>query len=84
MTEPFVSEIRIFSFGFVPPGWIACDGRLLPIDQHQPLFSLLGWKFGGNGCDTFALPNLPARRNSLIYGIAVVGLYPRHAEVHDD
>src|SRR5258706_8514500 len=58
MAEPFLSEIRIFSFRFAPKGWALCNGRLLPINQNQPLFSLLGTTFGGDGRVNFALPNL--------------------------
>jgi microcystin-dependent protein len=58
MAEPFLSEIRIMSFGFAPKGWAMCNGQFLPINQNQPLFSLLGTTYGGNGQTTFALPNL--------------------------
>jgi microcystin-dependent protein len=58
MAEPFLSEIRIFSFSFAPRGWALCNGQLLPINQNQALFSLLGTTFGGNGQTNFALPNL--------------------------
>jgi microcystin-dependent protein len=58
MAEPFLSEIRIFSFNFPPKGWAFCNGQLLPINQNQALFSLLGTTYGGNGQTTFALPNL--------------------------
>jgi len=58
MAEPFLSEIRIFSFGFPPKGWALCNGQLLPINQNQALFSLLGTTFGGDGRVNFALPNL--------------------------
>ena len=58
MAEPFLSEIRIFSFGFAPKGWALCNGQLLPINQNQALFSLLGTTFGGDGRVNFALPNL--------------------------
>jgi microcystin-dependent protein len=58
MAEPFLSEIRIMSFGFPPKGWALCDGQLLPINQNQALFSLLGTTYGGNGQTNFALPNL--------------------------
>jgi microcystin-dependent protein len=60
MAEPFLSEIRIFSFGFPPRGWALCDGQLLPINQNQALFSLLGTTFGGDGRVNFALPDLRA------------------------
>jgi microcystin-dependent protein len=58
MAEPFVSEIRIMSFGYAPRNWAMCNGQLLPINQNQALFSLLGTTFGGNGQTTFALPDL--------------------------
>jgi microcystin-dependent protein len=58
VAEPFLSEIRIMSFAFAPNGWALCNGQLLPINQNQALFSLLGTRFGGNGQTTFALPDL--------------------------
>ncbi|MBZ5620037.1 MAG: tail fiber protein [Acidobacteriia bacterium] len=60
MAEPFLSEIRIFSFGFPPKGWALCNGQLLPINQNQALFSLLGTTYGGDGRVNFGLPNLQA------------------------
>jgi microcystin-dependent protein len=61
MAEPFLSEIRIMSFGFAPQGWALCDGQLLPINQNQALFSLLGTTYGGDGRVNFGLPDLRAR-----------------------
>jgi microcystin-dependent protein len=61
MAEPFLAEIRIMSFGFPPKGWALCNGQLLPINQNQALFSLLGTTYGGDGRVNFALPNLQAR-----------------------
>ena len=61
MAEPFLAEIRIMSFGFPPKGWAPCNGQLLPINQNQALFALLGTTYGGNGQTTFALPNLQGR-----------------------
>lgn len=61
MTEPFLSEVKIVSFNFAPRGWALCNGQLLPINQNQALFSLLGTTYGGNGQTTFALPNLQGR-----------------------
>jgi microcystin-dependent protein len=58
MAEPFLSEIRIMSFGYAPRGWAMCNGQFLPINQNQALFSLLGTVYGGNGQTTFALPDL--------------------------
>ncbi|WP_214473880.1 tail fiber protein [Mesorhizobium sp. dw_380] len=61
MAEPFLSEIRMMSFGFPPKGWALCNGQFLPINQNQALFALLGTTFGGNGQTTFALPDLRNR-----------------------
>jgi len=61
MAEPFLSEIRIMSFNFAPKGWALCNGQLLPINQNQALFSLLGTTFGGDGRVNFALPDLRGR-----------------------
>lgn len=61
MAEPFLSEIRIMSFSFPPVGWAFCNGQLLPINQNQALFSLLGTTYGGDGRVNFALPDLRAR-----------------------
>src|SRR4051794_10288640 len=61
MAEPFLSEIRLMSFGFAPKGWALCNGQLLPINQNQALFSLLGTNFGGNGQTTFGLPDMRGR-----------------------
>jgi microcystin-dependent protein len=61
MAEPFLSEIRIMSFGFAPKGWAQCNGQFLPINQNQALFALLGTTYGGNGQTTFALPDLRGR-----------------------
>lgn len=61
MAEPFLSEIRMMSFVFPPRGWALCNGQLLPINQNQALFSLLGTTFGGDGRTNFALPDLRGR-----------------------
>ena len=61
MAEPFLSEVRIMSFVFAPKGWALCNGQLLPINQNQGLFSLLGTTFGGDGRVNFALPDLRGR-----------------------
>ena len=61
MSEPFLSEIKIVSFNFPPKGWALCNGQLLPINQNQALFALLGTVYGGNGQTNFALPNLRGR-----------------------
>lgn len=70
MAEPFLAEIRIFSFDFAPRGWAVCLGQLLPINQNQALFALLGTQYGGNGQINFALPNFGGR--------VAVGTSPSH------
>jgi microcystin-dependent protein len=61
MSSPYVGEIRMFAGSFAPQGWMTCDGQLLPIDQYDTLFNLIGTTYGGDGQSTFALPNLGAR-----------------------
>jgi microcystin-dependent protein len=61
MGTPYLGEMRIFSFSFPPKGWAMCNGQLLPINQNQALFSILGTTYGGNGQTNFALPNLQGR-----------------------
>ena len=61
MGTPFLGEIKLVSFNFAPKGWALCNGQLLPINQNQALFALLGTMYGGNGQTTFALPNLQGR-----------------------
>jgi microcystin-dependent protein len=61
MAEPFLSEIRLMSFSFAPKGWALCNGQLLPINQNQALFSLLGTTYGGDGRVNFALPDFRGR-----------------------
>ena len=61
MSDPFVGEIRLFGFNFAPRGFALCNGQLLSVNQNQALFSLLGTQYGGNGVQTFGLPNLQSR-----------------------
>ena len=61
MADPFIGEIKIVSFGFAPRGWAQCNGQVLPINQNQALFSLLGTTYGGDGRVNFALPDLRSR-----------------------
>ena len=61
MSQPFLAEIKIISWNFPPKGWAFCSGQLLPINQNQALFSLLGTMYGGNGQTTFALPDFRGR-----------------------
>lgn len=61
MSEPFLAEIRMMGFNFAPRGWAFCDGQILPINQNQSLYSLLGTTYGGDGRTSFALPDLRGR-----------------------
>jgi microcystin-dependent protein len=61
MAEPYISQIEAFPFGFAPKGWALCAGQLLPINQNQALFALIGTYYGGNGTTNFALPDLRGR-----------------------
>jgi microcystin-dependent protein len=61
MSQPFLGEIKIISWNYAPKGWAFCNGQFLPINQNQPLFSLFGTMYGGNGQTTFALPDLRGR-----------------------
>jgi microcystin-dependent protein len=61
MAEPFLAEVKIFGFNFAPRGWAQCDGQILPINQNQSLYSLLGTTYGGDGRTNFGLPELRVR-----------------------
>jgi microcystin-dependent protein len=61
MSQPYVGQISTFGFNFAPVGWALCQGQLLPINQYQALFALIGTTYGGNGVNTFALPDLRGR-----------------------
>lgn len=58
---PYLGEIRMFAGDFEPWGWRFCDGRLLAIAEYDPLFQVIGTTYGGDGQDTFALPDLRGR-----------------------
>jgi microcystin-dependent protein len=78
-TAGYMGEIRMFGFNFAPGGWASCDGRLVPIGEHQALFSAMGAAFGGDGMTNFALPDLRsmvAPFKPLTFGIAIDGIYP--------
>jgi microcystin-dependent protein len=79
--DPCLGEIRLFAFNWAPEGWLLCDGRILPINDHRVVFSLLGTTYGGNGQNCFALPNLVGKEPipGSKYCICVEGTYPvRH------
>jgi len=61
MSSPFIGEIRMFAGNFAPVGWSFCNGAIIPIDQNDALFNLIGTTYGGDGQTTFALPNLQSR-----------------------
>lgn len=61
MSEPYLGEVKLISFAFPPRGWAECNGQLLPINQNQALYSILGTTYGGNGVTNFALPDLRGR-----------------------
>lgn len=61
MTEHYIGELRLFPYDQIPKGWVLADGRLLKASQNQPLFSVLGFYYGGDRNDTFALPDLRGR-----------------------
>ncbi|MES2180165.1 MAG: tail fiber protein [Gemmatimonadota bacterium] len=77
MLNPFLSEISLFAFNFAPVNWAACDGRQLMIRDNEPLFTLLGYRFGGDGAGTYSLPDYRALGpQGLQYCIAVQAAYP--------
>jgi microcystin-dependent protein len=61
MAQPYVGEIRMFAGNFAPVGWMFCEGQLVPIDENETLFNLIGTTYGGDGQSTFALPDLRGR-----------------------
>jgi microcystin-dependent protein len=81
-SNPFVGEVETFAFNFCPTGWLPLDGRLMPINQNQALFSLLGTTYGGDGKTTFALPlgkavfTLNNGSPQLLQCIAILGVFP--------
>lgn len=61
MPQPYVGEIRMFAGNFAPAGWMFCEGQILPISENEVLFNLIGTTYGGDGQETFALPDLRGR-----------------------
>jgi microcystin-dependent protein len=75
MAQPYVGEIRLFAGNFVPVGWQACDGSLLPIAENETLYQLIGTVYGGDGQSTFGMPDLRGRA-AVHFGTAPEGPYP--------
>ena len=75
----YISQIVEFAFGFTPRGFIPCNGQLLAIREHEPLYALLGTTYGGDGRHTFALPDLRGKTSSehLHYCICAIGILPQ-------
>ena len=80
MVETFIGSLLLVPYNFVPQGWAACNGQTMQIVQNQALFSLLSNTYGGDGRETFGLPNMPAMKdangNPLNWIICVDGIYP--------
>ncbi len=77
--ESILGEIKFVAFNFAPVGYLPCNGALLPINQNQALFSLLGVNYGGDGVHTFALPTFPAKPDPAMHGVYIIatqGIYP--------
>lgn len=80
MAQPYVGEIRIFAGNFAPAGWAFCEGQLLPISENETLFNLIGTTYGGDGQETFALPDLQSRV-PIHMGTGADGITYQHAEM---
>jgi len=75
--DPFLGEIIMFGGNFAPRGWAFCDGALMPINENQSLYSLLGTTYGGDGRRTFGLPDLTGKLDGKVkFLIATRGIYP--------
>jgi microcystin-dependent protein len=76
--DSFIGQIELVAFSFAPSGWMPCNGQILPINQYQALFALISNAYGGNGQNTFALPNLPPLTpNGPFYLICIQGALPQ-------
>jgi microcystin-dependent protein len=79
MSNPFIGETRTFAFGFAPAGWLPCNGQLLPVEEYEALFTLIGTTYGGDGESTFALPKAAGPESgdkALSVCISLFGSYP--------
>ncbi len=74
----FIGQIQLFPYSFIPAGWLPCNGMVIAIQQNQALFSLLGFKYGGDGNATFGLPNMQGAEPipNMSYAICAEGIYP--------
>lgn len=80
MAQPYVGEIRLFAGNFPPVGWLFCDGQLLPISENETLFQLIGTMYGGDGQETFGIPNMQSRV-PLHFGTGPDGVTYQQAEM---
>jgi len=74
--DPIIGQIKLFPYNFAPVGWQVCEGNLIPISENDALFSLIGTTYGGDGEQTFALPNLKGKVPGMHYCIAMSGIFP--------
>lgn len=79
--EPFIGQIQLFAFNFAPQGWAHCHGQLLPTAEYSALFNLIATTYGGDGINTFALPDLKGKAHhpGMHYCIATTGIFPTRA-----
>ena len=77
--EPLLGTVELFSFNWPPKGWMKCEGQMLPVSQYMQLFSLIGTTYGGDGMNTFKLPDLRGKepQKGMSYCIVVEGIYPQ-------
>ena len=74
--EGVIGEIRLFSGNFVPANWVACDGSLYPVDEHEATAFIVGTRFGGDGTVNFAVPNLPGPATNVFYIFCMTSIFP--------
>jgi microcystin-dependent protein len=82
MGDAFLGEVRAMPYGFAPTGWAPCNGQMLEVGDNTALYSLLGYTYGTDGADTFALPDIPplqGKEGTLQYCIALQGIFPQNA-----
>ena len=77
MASPYIGEIRMFGGNFAPAGWMFCEGQTIPISENEALFQLIGTTYGGDGEQTFKVPDMrPLEPDNMTYGICLFGVFP--------